>query len=192
MHTYVQLRGFGLTVVPHAPFLLRRIGDGGDDRVAIDHGDRRVVLDPHRPLAEQDFSGMADVAAEPGDDAWTREFARLRMPWPNHFGVASSELDGVPFELWGDEGAGVFLQGPFDPPPALDEVVAPGQEVAGRGESGAGRWIDVSYSTDDGSRWTQRLHVLANGFVVTAQAAEGHEAPALGVAEQLVRAVGSA
>jgi len=36
VHTFARLRGYGIAIVANAPDVIRRIGDGSDDTVAID------------------------------------------------------------------------------------------------------------------------------------------------------------
>lgn len=170
MHTYACLTGFGLSVVPFAPFVVRRIGDGSDDRVAIDHGGARQVLDPRASQAGEQVELVAEVSASPNDAAaWEIEFAGVRVEWPNQYALAASDLRGVPFELWGADGAAVFPQGPYSPPPAAEHMIGPGQTVVATDADGPLRWVDMAY-VHDGSEWRQR-HIVANsGWVVTSQA----------------------
>jgi len=99
VHSFARLRGFGLALVPFAPYVIRRIGDGSDDRIAIDHDRQRAVLDPHAAAPSEAAVAVADVSAVPDAHAWCIEFGCHSVPWPNHFALASSELEGVPFEL---------------------------------------------------------------------------------------------
>ena len=96
MHTLARLRGFGLTVVPYAPYCIRRIGDGADDRISVEHADTSAVLDPNGPPAVGALAEVADVAQAESDGRWLVDFGRFAVSWPNGFSLASSELDGVP------------------------------------------------------------------------------------------------
>jgi len=184
VHTFARLRGFGLTIIPFAPFVVRRIGDGLDDRVAIEHeGDLHVLNPRDRPIPDE-ISHVATVETGVAHDPWVIDFGRFSVGWPNQFALASSDLSGVPFELWGENGAAIFVQGPFDPVPTDEQFVAPGQRVTQRGTSGVIRWIEVGYDVD-GVAWTQRLLVLPGGFVVTAQATASDNSSVLPVAGQL-------
>ena len=98
MHTLSRLSGHGLVVVPFAPFVVRRVGDGLDDRIAVEDRDRREVLDP-RTVDVAALEGVAEVGRGCPDRWWCIEFGSFSMRWPNHFALASSELEGVPFEL---------------------------------------------------------------------------------------------
>jgi hypothetical protein len=148
VHTYACLTGFGLSVVPFAPFVVRRIGDGSDDRVAIDHGGARQVLDPRASQAGEQVELVAEVSASPNDAAaWEIEFAGVRVEWPNQYALAASDLRGVPFELWGADGAAVFPQGPYSPPPAAEHMIGPGQTVVATDADGPLRWVDMATCT---------------------------------------------
>lgn len=187
MHTLARLRGHGLVLTPKAPFVLRRIGDGLDDRVAVQHGGAAATLDPAAPGAPE-LEAVADVllADGPTPDGWLIEFGRFAVTWPNHHAVASSELEGVPFELWGPDGAALFLQGPFDPLPSEAQVVADGQTVADRGDATGAHWLELGYEAPDGTAWRQRHHLLPLGLVLSAQApAPGAEA-VMSIAHDLV------
>ena len=105
MPTYARLRGYGLTVVPFAPFVLRRIGDGRDDRVALDHREMRVIVDPRNYAPSDALAQVAEIGIERGSDAWEIDFSAFTVAWPNHYSLAWSELNGVPFELCGAGGS---------------------------------------------------------------------------------------
>jgi hypothetical protein len=180
VHSFARLRGHGVAIVPKAPYVIRRIGDGSDDRVAIDHDGRRAVIDAHGKLDASNWHAVAEVTAVNSANLWQIEFGRFSVDWPNHFALASSDLAGVPFELWGDGGAGIFPQGPFDPPPVPEQMIAAGQRVLTTGHEERWSFVDLGY-VHDGRMWIQRHTVCQNGWVITAQAPEAQ-------AEQTLRA----
>ncbi len=186
MHTLARLRGFGLTVVPYAPYCIRRIGDGADDRISVEHAATSAVLDPNGPPAVGALAEVADVAQAESDGRWLVDFGRFAVSWPNGFSLASSELDGVPFEWWGEEGASILVQGPFDPAPDETQLTAADQVVVDRGTATGGtRWFELHYSTDDTRDWTQRHYVLPTGHIITGQVLRGNEQLVMPVAERL-------
>ncbi|PTL54264.1 hypothetical protein [Paraconexibacter algicola] len=193
MHATARLRGHGLVLTPRAPFVLRRIGDGRDDRVAVQHGDVAATLDPRAP-GSPELEAVAELllADGPTPDGWLVEIpgaasgGSFAVRWPNHHALASSELPGVPFELWGPDGSSLFVQGPFDPPPAEGQMVAPGQAVADRGDAGGAHWLELAYADPQGATWRQRHHILPFGLVVSAQAPAAGADAAMVVAATLV------
>lgn len=187
MHTYARLRGHGLVLTPKAPFVLRRIGDGLDDRVAVQHEEVAATLDPTAP-GSPELEAVAELllADGPTPDGWLIEWGRFAARWPNHYALASSDLGGVPFELWGPDGASMFLQGPFDPPPTETQLVASGQAVADRGDAGGAYWLELAYEAPDGGAWRQRHHILPFGLVLSAQAPEAAAPLVMAVAAGLV------
>jgi hypothetical protein len=77
MHTYARLRGFGLSVVPFAPYCVRRIGDGADDRISVEHADTSALLDPNRPPGVGALAAVADVAEAESEARWLVDFGRF-------------------------------------------------------------------------------------------------------------------
>lgn len=192
MHTYARLRGFGLSVVPFAPYCIRRIGDGADDRISVEHAGLTRLLDPTGHHSAGSFGSVAELGESDGGAQWLVDFAGCSVSWPNHFSLVSSDLDGVPFELLGEKGASILVQGPFDPPPTEDQLTAPEQVVVGRGTADDLRWIELHYRTQDAIQWAQKHYLLTAGFIITAQAQRGDEPSVMPVAERLGREMLSA
>ena len=72
------------------------------------------------------------------------DFGSFAVSWPNGFSLASSELDGVPFEWWGDDGGSILVQGPFDTPPDDEQLTAAGHVIVDRGDAAGGmRWVEL-------------------------------------------------
>jgi hypothetical protein len=46
---------------------------------------------------------VADTDATVG---WVADFGSFTVTWPNHFSLASPDVSGAPFELWGERGSG--------------------------------------------------------------------------------------
>lgn len=185
--TDARLRGHGLVLTPKAPFVLRRIGDGLDDRVAVQHGEVAATLDPEAPGApELEAVGEVLLADGPTPDGWLVQAGRFAVSWPNHYAVASSDLDGVPFELWGADGAALFLQGPFDPPPTERQLAGDPARIAERGATDGAHWLELAFEAPDGTPWRQRHHVLPLGLVLSAQAPQHAAAAVMEVAATLV------
>jgi hypothetical protein len=78
----------------------------------------------------------------------------------------------------------VTIQGPFRRRPSVQELVAPGQVVAGRGERGSILWVELQYS-HDGRDWVQCHHLLPTSHLVTGQAPADASELVLSAAERL-------
>ncbi len=63
MHTYIRLSGFGWSIVPYAPYLVRRLGDGSDGCISIEAVERQALLDPRGDNVAGTLEGLADVEA---------------------------------------------------------------------------------------------------------------------------------
>jgi hypothetical protein len=186
VHSFARLRGFGIAIVPNAPYVIRRIGDGSDDRIAIDHDGRRAVIDPRADAHSGEWNAVAEVSAAVGAKLWHIDFSRHTVEWPNNFALASSELAGVPFELWGTDGALISPQGPYDPAPTPEQMVAPGQHLVATGHDEDLVFAEVGYRHED-LAWRQRHTVCPAGWVITAQAIEAQAQPLFAVAARLAR-----
>lgn len=187
VHTLARLRGHGLVLTPRSPFVLRRIGDGVDDRVAVQHSGLAATLDPAAPGApELEAVGELLLADGPTPDAWLVAFGAYAVSWPNHHAVASSDLDGVPFELWGPEGSALFVQGPYDPLPTEAQLAGDPAVVVARGAVEGAHWLELTHEAPDGTPWRQRHHLLPPGLVVSAQAPAAVADEAMAVAATLV------
>ena len=92
----------------------------------------------------------------------------------------------MPFELWGHDGAVIFPQGPYDPSPVPEEMVAPGQRLLAAGHDGDLVFADLSYRHKD-LDWCQRHTVCRNGWVITAQATEARAEEVFAIATRLAR-----
>ena len=169
MHSFFRLRGYGLAVVPFAPCVVRRVGAGTDGRIAIEHDEQLLVLDPRVSDDGAETAAVADVQSSGHTGEWVIDFGPDTVAWPNHFAVASSDLAGVPFEWWGDDGASIMVQGPFSPMPEETAMAAPGQTIAATGEADGCRWVELHYEVD-GDSWAQRHTILPDGLIVSAQA----------------------
>lgn len=186
MHTYVRLRGFGLTVVPFAPYVVRRLGDGSDGRIGIEHDGRLAILDPALSAIADEVSSVADVGTCEYSGDWLMDFGDFTVRWPNRWALGSSDLNGVPFEWWGNDGASVMWQGPFSRVPSDEDLAAPGQTLADAGAADGIRWAEFSYDLD-GVAWAQRHTMLPGGYVVTAQSPLTARTAAWAVADALAQ-----
>lgn len=144
VHTYIRLRGYGYGIVPYAPYLIRRIGDGLDGSVSIEARGHRAYINPHRLEVAETLADVADVHQGPGPDEWLIDSGSWAVVWPNEFSLASPETDDTPFVLHGRHGL-IWVQGPFSRLPDDDDLLAPGRRVVARGDEDGFRWLEVEY-----------------------------------------------
>jgi len=154
----VRLQGFGVVVVPTAPYRIGRAADGPETLLRIDTGERSETLDVTAPGARSEL-----VALSPGDPAerWRIETAVTSCAWPLGFELAS-DPDGLsPFLLLGPGDAMVWLAGPLasEKTQPIEKLVAEGQTVRAVAESGGRERIDLDYEVG-GERWWQRRYVI--------------------------------
>jgi hypothetical protein len=185
-HETPELLGFGLRIVPRGPFELGRLW--ADERVVIAAvpATRQALIAP--PSAPGESPGvmykgiarldeLADHFEVPFSPAWVLCAGRLAMPWPRPFHVGSTP-DDVPwaFELFEPglaRDAMIYVHGPNQGAPPLEQFVGAGMAIARRGTGPRGPWIDLAYARD-GVAWTQRRAAVDLGrrawALVTAQA----------------------
>jgi len=181
-HVYARLVGYGLAIVPRAPFTLERLGPS-DLPIRVTHGQTSAVLatPSHGP---SDLSNVADVAPGPTDDFWSIETSPFEAVWPQGFTVHHDPSGPPGFYLQSAAQALVFAQGPYPQAkiPALERMAAPGQALCQVHITGLVQWVHLSYSIG-AVPWVQRHHVVPLGseyrVIVTFQAPEAVSAPAL-------------
>jgi hypothetical protein len=196
--TRVWLEGYGSRLVARSPFELARLDA---ERVVLAHhhaqGVVQVMVAPDTGLA-----GGAQVALGPGTTSmadvlslveecaphagWMLVTRELTCAWPAGMTVWSTSVQvDWPFELtWSDghpDDGMCYLQGPLavGACPALDELVAPGMQVTGRGDfavpAGAASWIEMQYPVGERLWWQRRFLVPVAEHaqvLITAQASE--------------------
>ena len=172
MHVLARLHGFGVVVVPKAPYRIGRVPDAPDTRLRIAHGDRSEAIDVADGPAVTD---LADVTAGDPAPRWRIETSLTSCAWPLGFDLAS-DPDGLsPFLLLGPEDAMVWLAGPLarEKTQPIEKLVAEGQRVRAVAHSGDCERIDVDYEVE-GEGWWQRRYVVpwtdTETIVVTGQA----------------------
>jgi hypothetical protein len=173
-HVYAVASGFGLRVIPAGSpctFTLRA------DTLEVGYDDLRAhvpaAATPGDLLAPSG-AHVADIVAGPCFDAWWIETSRYRIPLPLGWSaIATGALNPSAFDLVGPGDALVFVQTPSQVPP-IERMIAPGQQVAGRGSDARSAWVELHYE-HAGATWVQRHEVVRVGdadLVVAAQATE--------------------
>ncbi len=173
-HVYAVASGFGLRVIPAGSpctFTLRAEG------LDVGYDDLRAHVPAaarHGDLLAPSGACVADIVAGPRFDAWWIETSRYRIPLPLGWSaIATGELSPSVFDLVGPGDALVFVQTPSQVP-AIERMIAPGQQVARRGSDAQSAWVELHYE-HAGATWVQRHDVVRVGetdLVVTAQATD--------------------
>ncbi|MEW4528297.1 hypothetical protein [Maioricimonas sp. JC845] len=169
-HVYTRVCGFGLTVVPRAPYRIRHAPEPPD---AIDveydspEGERFARLIPdnggYRSRISPQTSSLYDVLgieAGPNLDRWRIETSVFTCCWPAGYTICSNSFpqDPSPFDLLGPHREMIYVQRPRNLPDVA-ELSAPGQTVVRIERTGTSEWIDLAYE-HDGQKWRQRHEVV--------------------------------
>lgn len=173
-HVFCTLVGFGLRVIPRAPFRVRLAPGGRPPALEVEHdgpagtASARVLPDDRGGHACEPSEAAHVLDVEPGpaaDDAWLVDAPFVRFPLPADFCLHSVPADSPsPFDLVGPDDALIYAQAPRRLPP-LERMFGPGQRAVARGAT----WIELEYE-HDGRPWWQRHELFGDGVVFTAQA----------------------
>lgn len=158
-HVLTAIGGFGIRVIPRAPFQARvdeplvldvEVGGRKRARVVATTDGHHVALGPET----YDPAEVMDVVPGPLDREWLLQTSRTTLMFPRGY-VLHSVDDGSPspFDLLGDEDELIYMQRVPDTI-SIDDMLAPGQRETDR----AGELIEASYD-HGGAVWCQR-HIL--------------------------------
>lgn len=201
-HVYARIVGFGLAVMPRAPF---RAGYADEPATAIDvehHSEKgvlfaRVIPDGagYKSKVDQHTKSVLDVVdIEDGPDThnWRIETSVFTSCWPHGYMLCSNNFpdDPGPFDLVGVHDELIYVQKP-KVMPDVEEMCGADQTVLDvqRGEDS--EWIELEY-VHEGVSWRQRHEVITlrdQRFVVTMQAPAECAEQAVGVAQQIARSL---
>jgi hypothetical protein len=172
-HVFTVVSGYGLRVIPRAPF---RVVRGPRPQELDVHHDgpegpkfARLIADGvggYLSKIDQHTASLDDVLdAEKGPipDDWQLDTGQFRVAFPAGFALHSVPADSIsPFDLVGAGPSLIYVQSPVhvSSPAAL---CGPGQTVSKSGND----WIEVTY-LHDGKRWWQR-HQIVGRRVFSAQ-----------------------
>jgi hypothetical protein len=175
-HVFTVVSGFGLRVIPRAPY--RLVHGPGAQELDIHHtsveGPRfaRLIADGvrgYKSKIDQYTHSLADVLSVekgPVQGAWQLETHQFRLVFPENFALHSVPGDSPsPFDLVGPEQTLIYVQAPAKMP-SLTGLCGPGQKVSQTGSN----WIELIYE-HEGNRWWQR-HELSGRLVLSAQGPE--------------------
>lgn len=170
MHSFVRLNGFGVTVVPRAPFRVAR--EAGSENVRIEHGDRSATLVVGAAGVEPDVLGdgaIVEVDDADYDAAWTLETSAFAFPWPQGFTLQSGPTPEQPpgFDLFAGDGRLIYAQGPFPSGKVnRDALVEEGAVRTLTGTIGNAEFIESAWEAE-GRRWKLRHYIFSsNGHVL--------------------------
>ncbi len=201
-HVYARIAGFGLAVMPRAPF---RAGCPGEPATAIDveHDSAkgrlfaRVIPDGDGYESQIDqhtesLSDVVDIEAGPDTGEWRIETSVFTCCWPHEYMLCSNNFpdDPGPFDLVGVHDELIYVQKP-KVMPDLEAMCGPDQKVLDvqRGEDS--EWIELEYA-HEGVAWRQRHEVVVlheQRFVVTMQSPAEFAEGAVRAAQQVARSL---
>lgn len=182
-HVYARVSGFGLTVIPFAPFQMIR-SDEVDHALDIQHSQQqhrlfaRVIPDGDGRYksqigqATESLYDVADIAPGPHSTDWVIETSVATCRWPAGYELCSNNFpdDPGPFDLIGPYQELIYTQQPRRMPDVKD-MCAPGQTVLDIQHTPASDWIELQHS-HEGAMWFQRHEVvktLQHPMAVTSQ-----------------------
>lgn len=175
MHVLTVVGGFGLRVIPHAPFEIshdaanilwvRRLGsDPRSLQLRVDQDSYKTTLGP----GTSDLAEVVDVEEGPTDRHWLLQTSRISLPFPKGYTLRSvPDGSASPFDLFGENEEYIYLQstgGAF----STSQLIADGQTVVEQ----AADLLEATYE-HAGDVWHQRHRLIEVGnmgvFVLTVQ-----------------------
>ncbi len=186
-HVFTVISGFGLRVIPRAPYRASLGPNSNELDVEHDSPDggrfARVVADREGgytskiDAATASLRDVVDVEAGPKLDRWHLDARWFLAPLPRGFALHSVAADSPsPFDLVGPNDCLIFAQSPQQVPD-IATLCGPGQTILDRGAD----WLEVAY-VHEGSSWWQRHQIAAvspKQLLFTAQALEKHREVAM-------------
>jgi hypothetical protein len=177
-HVYAVASGFGLRVIPYAPYKMRH-GSCGENVLEVQHGAKYAQVHPNKTgghtskIAEGTASLAEVVNVELGHESptWIIEAEFYSCPFPKGYWLCSTDGQISQFELLGESDELIFFQSPKRMPPVA-QLVANGQEVVRLQDDPETGWIELSYD-HDGIAHRQRHQVLTrtpHNLALTVQA----------------------
>lgn len=159
MHVLARLQGFGVIVLPKAPYRIARVADAPETELRITQGDESEVVDVTE--VREGLTDLADISRGDAAERWRIETEAMSCAWPLGFDLAS-DPDGLsPFLLLGPNDALVWLAGPLaaEKTRPIEQLAAEGQAIREVAHSDDRERLDVDYEAD-GERWWQRRYVI--------------------------------
>ena len=182
-HVYARLAGFRLTVIPDAPFQIKRV-DTASNAIDVEYlapGGTlfaRVIPQDGGYISKigqytQSLYDVLDIDVGPDIDEWRLETTVFTCDWPHGYAVCSNNFpnDPGPFDLLGPNNEMIYIQSPCKMP-ALEAMRTPNQKITHIERRGEFGWIEMEY-THGGEPWCQRHEIVAlqnRQMVVTMQA----------------------
>jgi hypothetical protein len=187
-HHYIRVTGFGLSVLPFAPFRVGYGEEGEEGLVSLDilhfatsgeqfariiadgNGGFRSKLDPNT----RSVYDVVEIRAGLARPHWILETSVFTCDWPIEYEVASTAYpqESVILDLLGSHQEQIFLQS-FAQLPLLRQMPVQGQKIMSIDDSSG--CIDLQYP-HQGQLWYQRHRIVpfvpqgVQGILVTCQA----------------------
>jgi hypothetical protein len=192
-HVFTAIAGFGLRVIPRAPFVAIQGPNPGD--LDIEHrspGGRRFARilpqgqGRYKTLLDQRTPAPGDVfTVEPGpaSTGWQLDTGPYRVLFPKRFALHSVPAGSPsPFDLVGPGGSLIFAQSPGEIPDPR-EMCGPGQRIVKSGKE----WVELAYELE-GKPWWQR-HQICGQVVFSAQAPSEHAGTLLSALKEMLESL---
>jgi len=192
-HPFTAISGFGLRVIPRAPFVAIQGPNAGD--MDVEHrspGGRRFArLIPqeqgrYKTLLDQRTASPGDVfsvESGPASVGWHLDTGLYRTLFPKRFALHSVPAGSPsPFDLVGPAGSLIFAQSPPEIP-SPRQMCGPGQRVV----KSAADWVELAYDFE-GRKWWQR-HQICGRFVFSAQAPSEHAGTVLCALNEMLQSL---
>jgi len=203
-HVYARIAGFGLVVMPRAPFRARHADDPAmaidvehDSpqgrlfaRVIPDNGGYQSKIDQHT----ESLNDVLDVEAGPDAHDWRIETSVFTCCWPRGYLLCSNNFpeDPGPFDLVGIHNELIYIQKPKTMPD-VETMCGPNQKILNVQRHAESEWIELEYE-HEGTPWRQRHEVvtlLGQRFAVTMQTPLSFARDAVDVAREIATSIRS-
>lgn len=185
MHVFASLVGYGVRLVPRAPFRLRRVSNPqGSVEVDWTREDGKVVRSRVIPSGDSCYQEPADGSADlvpfpESTGAWRIATSAFSITWPSGLVLQSTSTPDTPpgFDLVAQGDVLLWPQGVFPRATVGDvtRLVGPGQRMIRSGQRGGISFVELAYE-HDGRIWYQRHDLVPftadNALVLTVQAPE--------------------
>lgn len=184
-HVYVWISGYGLTVVPFAPYEIK-FGTDGPATLDIRHftskgnlfarliadqmGGYRSKIDQHT----KSLFDVTDIAEGAKAPYWQIETSWFCCNWPEGYSLFSTEYpdDSVLFEMTNNHNDLIFIQNGMNAP-QLSDMYSPEQRVININEST--NTIEIEYDNQDNTFYQRHQKIIKNNINIVLSAQSLYE-----------------
>ena len=201
-HVFAHLAGFGLAVIPRAPYRVQRIDKTLDvidveyqspngklfARLTPDNGGYKSQLDQHTGS----LFDVLNIEVGPDVKSWRIETTIFSCCWPIGFALCSNNFpnDPGPFDLVGDNNELIYIQHPKRMPD-VEQLRVAHQTVISVKRTAESESIELAYD-HDGLPWHQRHEIvtlLGRRIAITMQSPSKFAERAVNAARQIAHSL---